>query len=429
MEAFAGHSMDKISVTNGNELSHFFSTLNMDNTMEEILHALRVSHTIPELEKRFRQAASTVKTLEEELALPERKAFNQARESVLVASKPEAYFHLSVKEGREIALAALERYDALPEYDDFLPQEVLTHLANAVPGSLKGLTHLLLERRLAFAQQQLFRDADADPILALLESATSAYYSREDLLNALVWIGDESVQSCFYHWRSEPPAWHTELIYPLDHYPTNGSWELNVQGTRRNLYYPINYDLVPAETVAVDRLPGPVRVIVPHEGSCGWCGRALLTLFEIDVQDLRMSFLDLAGEQLRIAMCANCSLQGQHIFTDVDGYGTSRWSRLNGERPDYLSFFDEEDIGVNSFPQRQVVLGAIRPTPYISHGSYLGGCPEWAQYSEYPRCPGCQRAMMFIGQYEPYHVDYVEGIIYAFLCTECGLATTSYQQT
>lgn len=400
--------------------------------MEHILQAIRISYTIPELEKRLRQAAHLVKTREQEQELPELKAFNEAKSIVSVVSNPEAYDHLSVEQGHEIALAAIERYDAMPDEDDFLPQEVLTNLADFVPGSLKGLTHLLLERHLAFAQNQIFREADAairDQIIALLESGTSAYYSREDLLSALAWIGDEVVQACFQNWRDHPPAWRTELIHPPEHYAIYGGWELTRQGSRRDLYYPINYDLVPAETVSAEAQMGPVEVVTSHEGACGWCERPLLTLFEIDLQDSRMAFPGLEGKQLRIAMCMNCSLQGEHIFTDVDANGTSRWSSLNGDRPSHLRFFDEEDISVDSLPRRLLVLGAERRTPYISHGSHLGGCPQWVQNPEYPYCPACQQAMTFVGQYEPYQVDYIEGIIYAFLCTKCGLATTGYQQT
>ena len=280
--------------------------------------------------------------------------------------------------------------------------------------------------------KEFFYEADSatrDQIIALLESGTSTYYSREDLLSALAWIGDEVVQACFQNWRDHPPAWHAELINPLDHYTTYGGWELTRQGKRRDLYYPANYDLVLAEVIPAETPLRSVEVIAPHEGACGWCDRQLLTLFEIDLENLRMAFPGLVEINFRIAMCMNCSLQGEHIFTDIDRNGTSYWSSLNGDRPAHLRFFDEEDISVNSLPHRQLVLGAARRTPYISHGSHLGGCPQWVQNPEYPHCPGCQQAMTFVGQYEPYHVNYIEGIFYAFLCTKCGLATTGYQQT
>lgn len=62
--------------------------------------------------------------------------------------------------------------------------------------------------------------------------------------------------------------------------------------------------------------------------------------------------------------------------------------------------------------------------------SQLGGVPNWIQDAEYPRCPGCQRRMLCIGQVAmddiiPDH----EGMTYAFLCAECGKAATTYQQT
>ncbi|HVB23012.1 MAG TPA: hypothetical protein VNG51_13805 [Ktedonobacteraceae bacterium] len=386
--------------------------------MNPILEAIRISYGLPALEKATWDFDGYV------------KAFEQAGGLLAIAREQASYGHLTVEEGREIALAALERYDAIPESTDLLPQEILTNLAKSVPDALKGLTSLFLERHLAFAQEQIFREADAptrDKIIALLESGISSCYKRGELLSALAWIGDETVQVQFQHWRTVPPAWQTAMHYPPEHYVKNGGWELTPEGARRNLYYSVNYDLVEAQTFSAEVQSSPVEVLTPHEGVCGWCVMPLLTLFDINLTDSRMRFLGIQGTRLRLALCPNCSLQAEPVFTEVDGEGTSVWSKLNGKAQGYLSIPDEDESEelLETFPQQTLVLGPARRTPYIDHGSHLGGCPSWVQNADYPCCLRCQRLMTFVGQY----LYNVEAYIYAFLCASCGIAATNYQQT
>ena len=88
-------------------------------------------------------------------------------------------------------------------------------------------------------------------------------------------------------------------------------------------------------------------------------------------------------------------------------------------------------------PQQQLAFGSLRRTPYETVGTYqcagisqMGGHPEWVQDADYPHCPTCQRTMTFLGQVETLDIDEdAEGIYYAFLCAQCGKATTGYQQT
>ncbi len=386
--------------------------------MNSILEAICVSYSLPALEKASSDFDGYV------------KAFEQAGALLTIAREPASYEHLTIEEGREIALAALERYDAMPESNDLLPQEILTNLAKSAPSSLKGLSSPFLERCLAFAQEQLFREADAatrDTIITLLESGTSPCYKRSELLSALAWIGDETVQAQFQQWRTVPPTWQTMMYYPPDHYTKTGGWELTPQGTRRDLYYAVNYDLVEAHTASTEAHTGPVEVLTPHKGVCGWCDMPLLTLFDINLTDARMQFLGVQGNQLRLAFCPNCSLQAEPVFTEVDGEGTSVWSPLNGKAQGYLNIPDEDEAEelLETFPLRTLVLGPARRTPYIDRGSHLGGCPGWVQNADYPCCPRCQRLMTFVGQY----LYDAGAYLYAFLCASCGIAATNYQQT
>src|ERR1700716_2207856 len=106
------------------------------------------------------------------------------------------YRSLSPTQGKELALAALHLVEH-GENTDYLAEEILTKLANFVPGSLQGLHSLFLKRDIHWGDNGLYREADAvtrDEIIALLElddivEALQSHRSdtelRQDLLAAL----------------------------------------------------------------------------------------------------------------------------------------------------------------------------------------------------------------------------------------------------
>lgn len=360
----------------------------------------------------------------------DRVRFNQ---SVPVVENPKMYYSLTLEAGRTVARAALDLFDSGANADAFLPHTILTNLANVVPGSLVGLYAELLARDLYWPEGAMFREADPatrNHLIALIDSGernstVGSSYTPDRLLCMLAWIGDEVVQEAFARWRQTPPA---GLVKPEDSLYEAG-WELTAEGKRRDLYFRQNTDLLLSEQELATKAPRPVHVLLPHEGRCGWCGNQLLTLFTLDLRDPHLAFLGMRGEQLRIAMCSNCTPQEQQITTNIDAFGGSRWSASNGDpRAEVnLNLWHGKNI-VAQFLRQRFVLGLSRRTPFESLGSHLGGCPGWVQYAEYPRCPECQQTMIFVGQLEPHHIDYVEGVIYAFLCVPCGKATVGYQQ-
>ena len=367
--------------------------------------------------------------------------WQRRQEAEKVAENYETYRHLTSKEGRTIALAALELFDARISDNRFkyLPHHILANLAKIVPGSLKGLYPQLIERKIFWADGALYREADSatrDLMLSLLKSDLQDNHLRQELLTALAWIGDDQVQEQFLQWRRIPPLWGASRYFgqPLDAYTRYAGWERTEDGKRRELYYQECYELISVERATAADIPGPVKVIALHEEECPWCSRQLISLFDFDLRDPRLAFLSVEGERIRIVMCVNCSLQ-EHVYTDVDTNGTAGWSETNGNRPHHLQLYEERYV--LSLPQQRLVLGQPRRTLYETIGLYwqkglsqIGGYPEWVQYPEYPRCPGCQQTMMFVGQLELADIlPNTEGMIYAFLCAACGKATTGYQQT
>jgi hypothetical protein len=62
--------------------------------------------------------------------------------------------------------------------------------------------------------------------------------------------------------------------------------------------------------------------------------------------------------------------------------------------------------------------------------SQLGGLPSWIQNPDFPVCPRCDTMMCFLGQVDSGNeFPGWEGMLYAFLDLECGIAATCYQQT
>jgi hypothetical protein len=367
-----------------------------------------------------------------------------------IVDDPTMYRALTTQEGQALAYVALDLFDAGLVYTtphegyEWLPYQMLRNLADIVPGSLQGLYDRLLARNLGIlGTNSLFREADTttrDQIIALLKAGQASTYEVSDLLCALAWIGDDTVQRQFQQWDvSPPPAALSSRVYSsgLWAWSRYAGWELTSEGKRRDLYFQGNYDVIPATRASVAGLdvPGPLTVATMQEGRCGWCGRELMTLFDIDLGDPRMAFLGIQGERLRFPMCLNCtfeySFRADRVFFDVDWSGLAHWSSINGERPDDVHVYPEGSINyVPLFPPPAFVLGAARRTPFDRTGAHLGGCPEWPQADpDYPICPVCRQTMLFIGQHDLNKVNLLgfEGYLYAFLCVQCRKATIGQQ--
>lgn len=362
-----------------------------------------------------------------------RKQYIEAQKSI---EDMNSYGILETNDARKVAIAALDLLNVnLGEEFAYLPSLTLNNLARIMPEALIGLYDRLLESGLIKRSGLLFKAADPatrDQLLTIAQEVPWRFrerkYKRVDILCALAWIGDATVQAHFAQWIKNPPVWTKSPPLNLTRIPWVAGWELTTEEKRRDLYFRENYGLVPTNLKIPD---GPVRVIVQSNERCGWCERTLTILFDLNIHDARLAFLWPGGERLCIATCINCSMQrawmSERVFVDIDGNGLVRWSLENGPVPPNLRV---NAIGEESFALQEhlLVLGAARRTPYDSQGDHLGGCPEWVQDSDYPSCPSCNQTMIFVGQVDP-DAPYLEGTIYAFICKECGKSTIGYQQT
>ncbi|WP_165249879.1 hypothetical protein [Paludisphaera soli] len=335
------------------------------------------------------------------------------------------YRSLEPEEAAALARLAVEGTEptAMAESD-----MILRCLGCLRPGSLTGHHEALIHRGL-FYPPVIYHRAGPDIARRLLDRLPGEPMNH--VLCALAWVGGEDFEAALRSWREQPPAWAKELDLPPERYAHQAGWELDREGHRRDLTTPTCRPLVPPHEV-----PGEVtgvRFLEGHEGACGWCGRPLTTLLDIDLETYPMVHVTPFQGRLRIAACEVCSCYGT-VFTKVDMKGSFAWHGSN-ERPDDLPEPDEEwetlpRHGLAPGPRpRDPVESADWLVPGVSF-SQLGGHPTWIQDAEYPECPDCHQTMPFVGQISNEDCqEFGEGIYYLFACGRCGVTATGYQQS
>ena len=341
-----------------------------------------------------------------------------------------AYRDLSLPQARELAHRAI----GLEGREQ--AEEILLCLACMVPGSLDGIHGELLHREW-FYPPVLFRGADPDTrdrLFELLDShGEPDSVPRNHWLLDLAWIGDEGVQGHFHAWRSNPPCWRPYLHIPPENYAHEAGWELAGDGRRRDLFHRECYVLE----------AGDVPATGADADSCLWCRLPMVTLFDLDLRDPRLEFLGIPGEKLRLGTCNHCVIFTT-LFLEIDTRGRYQWSNYN-LRPTGKPFYDlpavkdqEPWLPRGAELTRLSVVGEPRRSPFETEQfvaswlelsvSQVGGHPMWIQDAEYPRCPGCQETMKFVGQHQD-RANSSDQILYAFLCPPCKLAATVHQSS
>lgn len=374
--------------------------------------------------------------------------------------------------------------DGLAEYDRMVQQseapepwlygpdnagmELALWIAQVRPDACDGLPADLWRRR-ALGHGVLYRGADAairDAILAeadaLLDTLIEAFpdlvasslkwgdpairdrqgeltqrgewNDLNSMLRMLAWIGDEAVRRWFQIRRR---IWGALFYLSADAIISEGGWELTSDGARRDLTFPIAYQLLDADSANADgdSSGGPVAVMTPYNGHCRWCGRRLTALFDLDLRHPALAFIGLDGTRLCLVICEECSLWNR-LYMDVDLFGGAHWNARN-ESDGGVSPEDDSTMYFTP-PDHRLALGprCASPTEVAARGadwdvSQLGGMPAWIQSAEYPSCPICQHKMLFIGEValETVTDRAVDGVFYGFFCPTNLLTTAIYQCT
>ncbi len=306
---------------------------------------------------------------------------------------------------------------------------VLRCLACFQPGSLKPFHERLIDKGI-FYPGIVYHGAEPEIAKKIIEGIADNE-ARNHMLLALSWIGDESVRKAFHDWRATPPAWADQLYVPPHAYAEEAGWEFTPNGGRQDLFRPECYPLVSPEQGSSDS--NAVGVTTADDSNCSWCGRQLTCLLDVQQSAAAQYLPQMEEGRLRIVTCDVCTCYGT-VFTNVAFDGTATWHTLN-TRPDYLPD-DSSDWGRH--PVNPLVLADNRHPwqesvdwllPGVSF-SQIGGFPTWVQDAQFPRCVECDQSMFFVVQLDNEDIqDCGEGIYFMFLCRECGVAATRYQQS
>ncbi|MGG3307033.1 DUF1963 domain-containing protein [Paenibacillus sp. 2KB_20] len=348
--------------------------------------------------------------------------------------REEVYSALSPSEAERMLTIAL---DLLEAGDEDTCQEIVVSLICYQNKSLESCIPTLMEHGIYYPGI-LFKDASAHSRDKLLQQVEQDKDNRNHLLLALAWIGDDQVLHQFQEWRAVPPSWAEELYVPPEAYAHEGGWELTEKGSKRLLFYHDSYAIEKIELSESTYVaePEPAKFLKEHSTLCPWCGSSLTTLTDLDISHPKLQFLGLSGERLRVSTCLNCSCYDT-IYMDVDFHGKSEWSQVNS-RQGYVPEPDSEEDDRNYSAVGQSLRLADHPrnsyyAAYWALGpavSQIGGYPAWIQDAVYPSCSCCSKSMTFIGQLDWEQIEeYGEGIYYMFLCADCKVTATLFQQT
>ncbi|MFB9675922.1 hypothetical protein [Streptosporangium vulgare] len=300
--------------------------------------------------------------------------------------------------------------------DDLIDQ--VADIAAADPGRVAPYLLRLLDADARWRAEVLYRGGDEEfqqELIRRIDSGETDFPAR--LVFLLTQMRGPVVTAAFIRWRDSPPPGIDPYERGVDALARDGGWELEEHGVRE-LCGSSAFQLVPE--------PGAT----PAVETCPWCGSSLWAALDVDTADAAVEqALTHTGwkGRLRISVCHLCTCYDT-IYVTVTSDGGSAWSP-HTVRPSYLQVGQPEPP-----PENRMVLGARRATDAMagawdSGGSTLGGRGDWIQDPTYPTCPGCRRAMDYVGLVNGADLWDGEGAYYLYVHAPCGLAAVHYQQS
>ena len=315
---------------------------------------------------------------------------------------------------------------ALKSGDEHFADELATSLATLTDYNLDRLLHAFVQKN-KFWPTIAFRNAGPEIRDSIIAALNSGNAHASHALASLAWIGDETVRKQFEIWDSAPPEWWDHLFVLPSEFSYVAGWESSPQG-RRDLFF---NDCFAIEALSPN-LPTDKSVVIAEATAdhCPWCNEKLTHLLDLNLSDPRFSFLKLKAKHLPVLTCHVCSCYGQ-IFSEFTSDGAAHWSDCNA-RPKFLpadtktwSRIPWHGKSIALTPRRAIETAGGRSAT----ASQIGGLPSWIQDDAFPDCPWCKRTMMFLAQIDQSAFPQHEGIYYAFLCAQCRITATTYQQS
>ncbi|MEI8196930.1 MAG: hypothetical protein WCI73_13600 [Phycisphaerae bacterium] len=272
-----------------------------------------------------------------------------------------------------------------------------------------------------------FRSAGDKIRDGILDALRNGNVDANHALQAAAWIGDEVVINAFEAFDAFPPYWAKSLYIPPSGYARTAGWEL-VSGRRNELSLGRCFSIIP---VLQESERSDVCLFQPTQDCCAWCGSELVNLLRIGASAVPFSTIGLSGNCFEVKTCSRCTCFG-FVFAELDAGGQGHWARGN-VRPDLVQGKLEPwarskwgEITVR-FNERRTTHAAdnFLPTTYTQ----IGGLPAWVQDLAYPNCCNCGKTMLVVAQIDNSLFRDDEGMYYAFLCRDCRVTATTFQQT
>jgi hypothetical protein len=199
-------------------------------------------------------------------------------------------------------------------------------------------------------------------------------------------------------------------------YAQAGGWTIDPDGSRRDLCGDVAFEWHLGEA------PEPL-----FNPACPWCASPLWTAADLDGAEPGLGHVGWTG-RLRFRTCHFCSCYTT-LFSEVTPDGGSTWWAGN-VRPGYLGAAQPEEPPTKLPSPGPARANRFQAGAWSAGGSTLGGHPQWIQDAEHPDCPGCGRAMDYVGPIGGADLDeYGEGAYYLHVHSPCGFAAVTNQQS
>jgi hypothetical protein len=250
-------------------------------------------------------------------------------------------------------------------------------------------------------------------------------FEKNRILCALSWIDSDEVNTFFLK------------NIQVQNYTYEAGWEIDQNGERRYLYHQQCYPLIKNKPLEKQEQH---TFFETEKGKCEWCENPLTSLFSLNLDDPKLSFLKNSQNNLHICTCINCVWQVDNFFTKQIKQNNLHITYPNGDMSNHIKDVKEGNhykMDMDTIPLNALVLQHKNRFPFHAVDfclpttlSQIGGHPTWIHETDYPSCPECKRTMIFEAQiaFEDFQ-ELGEGIYYAFYCVSCQIAATSYQQT
>lgn len=336
----------------------------------------------------------------------------------------QAFAELSPLQQKQLAGLAT---DALRAGDKDLAEDIGKSLATLTEADLDEMLHAWLDLQHLWPSVT-FRNAGPSVRDRILKMVGPGTVQLNHVLCALAWIGDSVVVEQFAEWENHPPPWRAKLHVGPGSYALLGGWELTPHG-RRNLFFD---DCFALHIAPDDQHASGVQLLSEQKARCLLCGDALVHLLEIPFEDAPQGCRPVSGIALPVLTCERCTCWSEFIFARLEKDGQAHWHPANPHAPHEHALGIEMERG--PWHAKRVALKqrpAIQAVDWCLElpTSQIGGMPTWVQDTAYPKCPDCRQTMKFLAQLDNGAFSGHEGTYYAFVCSDCRVTATTYQQT